>query len=349
MASIIPLFISHRGCPHHCSFCNQESITGHRELSLTEYKDNFTEEINSWLERFRTPDPVEVAFYGGSFTCLPEDEQYVLLSVVQPFMQSGRVSGIRLSTRPDCLSENIVSFLKDLGVKKVELGVQSLDNKVLRKSGRGHLAEDSINSIHLLKKAGLEVGVQLMVGLPGESSLSFLSGIRLLGKLKPDFVRLYPVVVVRHSQLERQYLSGDYRVLSLNRAIALSKLFLQEMRAYRIPVIRIGLQPSKELESQLVAGPYHPSFGELVESRIWLQRIRRYFRTVPADVHVILKIADRDLSTVLGHKKNNMTRLEELGLRKRLTIEPDKKRKRGDFEFIPSSTSVIDYSRSGIS
>jgi len=341
MGAIIPLFIPHRGCPHQCSFCNQESITGCSEASLSEYVNDFVDEIEKWLSRFKDTGSVEVAFYGGSFTCLPEQEQHLLLSVVQPYIQSGRVSSIRLSTRPDCLSEGIIAFLKDYGVKKVELGVQSLDDRVLQKSKRGHKAEDSINSILLLRKAGVEVGVQLMVGLPGENTTSFLTGVNLLGKIKPDFVRLYPVVVVKNSELEKQYQADSYKPLTMNKAIALATLFQLRMQQFNIPVIRIGLQPSRELESQLVTGPFHPSFGELVKSRIWLKRIRKYFNRVPDGVPVTLNISDRDFSSVVGLKKMNIDRLRQLGLEERLLIKTDKNIERGNFEFTVSNSSEV--------
>lgn len=337
---IIPLFIPHRGCPHQCSFCNQESITGQNESGIEDYVKRSVKTIEEWLGRPHRDRTIEVAFYGGSFTCLPEDDQIVLLELVQPFIRQGLVAGIRLSTRPDCISVDVAQFLKQYGVKKVELGVQSLNDRVLMNSKRGHSVADVVRSIELIKKAGIQVGVQLMAGLPGETTVSFLQGVEKLIQLRPDFVRLYPVVVVKNSELEQQYRAGTYRALSMNKAVALSVRFYIRMQQAHIPVIRIGLQPSADLEKMVVAGPYHPAFGELVQSRIWLQRIRKFFKKAAVESIVTLHISNRDLSSVQGMRKLNIQRLEQLGLKRRFIIKTEKSRERGDFEFSVATNSV---------
>lgn len=330
---IIPIFIPHRGCPHQCSFCNQESITGQNGSVLSDYVKSATGTIKEWLERPHRDRSVEVAFYGGSFTCLPEDDQLALLDCVQPFMRQRRVIGIRLSTRPDCISHDGVEFIKSYGVKKIELGVQSLNDHVLVKSKRGHCVADVVKSVEIIKKAGLEAGVQLMAGLPGETTGTFLQGIDKLTQIKPHFVRLYPVVIVKNSELEQRYLAGTYTSLSMNKAVALSVRFYTRMKKANIPVIRIGLQPSVDLEKMIVAGPYHPSFGELVQSRVWLQKIRKFFKKAAVDSIVTLHISNRDLSSVQGLKKINIQRLEQLGLSRRFTIKTDRSRERSNYEF----------------
>jgi len=173
MPLVIPIFIPHQGCPQHCLFCNQVSISG----KTTEHVDDallVSDTIVEWLGFSRKHPEVQVAFYGGSFTCLPMERQRVLLGAVQPFLVRGEVQSIRLSTRPDCVDDGICDFLLDFGVKTVELGVQSLDDRVLLAADRGHSSEDSMRAIEVLQGKGLVLGVQLMPGLPRETTLSFL-------------------------------------------------------------------------------------------------------------------------------------------------------------------------------
>ncbi len=328
MYLVIPIFITHQGCPHLCLFCNQSSITG-----IPENKDSglppIRATIDTWLDRSHQHQHVQVGFYGGSFTCLPQEKQEALLREVQPYLDSGKVHGIRLSTRPDCVDGNICSSLKKHGVVLVELGVQSLDNEVLLKALRGHTFKDCREAVTQLKDAGIMVGVQLMVGLPGESTSSFLRTIHETVKLKPSLVRIYPVVVVARSGLEKLYRNGNYRPLSLNKAIALTVKAKEIFDKEGIKVIRMGLQPSESLEKEVIAGPYHPSFGELVNSRTWFTRVRRLLASYTGQKKVEIQISSRDLSAFVGPGKRNMKRLEDLGLLKKMTLVTRKDLKRG--------------------
>lgn len=271
----------------------------------------------------------QVAFFGGSFTCLSRIRQEELLATVQPFLRSGLVGCIRLSTRPDCVDREVCSFLLSRGVRIVELGVQSLDDRVLQASRRGHDADDSRRAVALLQEAGLEVGVQLMPGLPLETTGSFLRTVREVVSLAPAFVRLYPVLVVKEAGLAELYRRGEYRPLSMNRAIALTSRAKEMLTEAAIRVVRIGLQPSGTLERELLAGPYHPAFGELVAGRIWLKRIRSLLASCPAHKRVTVRISPRDLSAVVGMKRANMQRLERLGMADRLELITDVNMKRG--------------------
>jgi histone acetyltransferase (RNA polymerase elongator complex component) len=333
MGLVIPVFISHRGCPHQCLFCNQHAITGRGEGATTASSD-IASTIEIWLTRSPGHDNVQVAFYGGSFTCLAREEQQRMLAVVAPFIADGRVKSVRLSTRPDCLNEDIVQLLRESGVKTVELGVQSLDDKVLDRAQRGHSAEDSRMAMQLLRKAGLEVGVQLLPGLPGETTQSFFRGVREMVAFQPDLVRLYPAVVVRHSELAEIYRQGVYTPLSLNRAVALTCRARDLFDAGGIPVVRMGLQPSEALEKQVVAGPYHPAFGELVVSRNWFKRIRRQLRMLQEREKLEIHISHRDHSAVAGMKRMNIRRFEALGFQGRFTIISDKSRERGSVKYV---------------
>lgn len=335
---VIPVFITHRGCPHQCLFCNQFSITGEgREPGKRRNTTRNT--IEEWLARDSSYDEVQVAFYGGSFTCLDNEEQVRLLSEVQPYIASGRVNAIRLSTRPDCLDRENIMLLQDMGVRCVELGVQSLDDNVLRKSRRGHTAENSIRAHGLLRDSGMETGIQLLPGLPGETTRSFRAGIKKVVELCPDMVRLYPAVVVDGSPLAEEYRRGRYRPLSLNKALALTCWAKGMFDAAGIKVIRMGLQHSDKLMQELVAGPYHPAFGELVNSRQWYLQMRKALSGLGDDETLSIHICDRDYSAVVGMKKVNIIRLGNLGFQGRFDIVVEKERNRGTVQYVVSKSS----------
>jgi histone acetyltransferase (RNA polymerase elongator complex component) len=331
MPLVIPLFIPHRGCPHLCLFCNQDSITGAGEAAAMDGAE-VGRIIRAWLARSPGRREVQAAFFGGSFTCLSKDEQQDLLLAVRPFLDSGEVDHIRLSTRPDCISGEICRFLAAHRVAIVELGVQSFDDHVLQRAKRGHTARDSRRAAGLLQAAGLQVGMQLMPGLPGETSRSFVSGIAEAIRLAPDFVRLYPAVVLRNSGLAADTLAGRYRPLSLNRAVALTARAKEMLDEAGIPIVRMGLQASAELEKEILAGPYHPAFGELVLSRLWFRRIRRRLADLAAGEHLTIRISGRDRSAVVGRHRMNIRRLEVLGFAGRFTLH-DEPRERGTVEY----------------
>ncbi len=333
---VVPIFLEHRGCPHQCLFCNQHVISGGDSGAASLGDDELAATIETWLSRSPGHGKVQVAFYGGSFTCLPEAEQQRFFAAVRPFLAAGRVDSIRLSTRPDCLEPPIIERLKAGGVAMVELGVQSLDDTVLRAARRGHDADDSRRAHRLLKGAGVGVGVQLLPGLPGETGRSFLRGVREVIEWQPDLVRIYPAVVVEHSGLAHLYRKGLYAPLSLARAIAWTRRARELFLAAGIPVVRMGLQPSQTLGPQVVAGPYHPAFGELVISREWFRRIRRLLADLPSHQNMTIFISHRDHSAVLGPKKINLRRLAELGFGDRFCVVAEKGRKRGSITYVVS-------------
>lgn len=331
MVLVIPIFIPHRGCPHDCLFCNQQKISGYDRSGFS--PPAVAEIIDEWLGRNKDRSQVQAAFFGGSFTCLPEREQVDLLSAVQPYINKGKIDAIRLSTRPDCIDQAICGLLKKYNVGIVELGAQSLNDRVLQKSLRGHTAGQIRTAFHLLKESGMQVGLQLMPGLPGESTGSFLRGIDEVIVLQPDFVRLYPALVVRESGLEKLYNADLYSPLSLGKAIALTARCYQKLNGADIKVVRMGLQPSESLEKSVVAGPYHPAFGEMVQSRLWLKKIRAQLGLLSAGQNLLIRVSHRDISAVTGMKKQNTRRLEELGFSGRFTILPDKNMARGNIHY----------------
>jgi histone acetyltransferase (RNA polymerase elongator complex component) len=331
---VIPVFIPHQGCPQHCLFCNQISISG-QQGSQDDDAGNARKTIRQWLDRSRKHQEVQVAFYGGSFTCLPEKRQQLFLEVVQPFIRSGEVASIRLSTRPDCVDEKNCDFLKQHGVQTVELGVQSLDDQVLQAALRGHTSEDSIRAAGVLKGSGMRLGIQLMPGLPRESSRSWAATVEQVVQLKPDCVRLYPTLVIAGSGLADQYRKGSFQPMSMNRAIAYCCKAKEVFDNAGIRIVRMGLQPSESLEKELLAGPYHPSFGELVTARHWFRQARRLLALCPAGATITLRIADRDISAFVGLKRINMKRLHELEKKdnKMLKLETDTTVPRGSLTY----------------
>lgn len=333
MGLVIPIFIQHEGCPRQCLFCNQHSITGSGSSTSVDNSDVATE-ISAWLTRSPQFQQVEVAFYGGSFTCLDEKKQQDLLEAVQPFRESGKVDSIRLSTRPDCISEQTVELLQSYGVKTVELGVQSLSDAVLERNLRGHTSDDSKRGVAILKAMGLRAGVQLLPGLPLETTSSFLQGVKELVQLQPDLVRLYPALVVKRSGLEKLYTQKQYKPLTMNRAVTLVRRAKELFEQAGIPVIRMGLQPSGELEAELVAGPYHPAFGELVNSRIWFKRLRKRLSLLGRKQHLKVCLSHRDYSTAVGIRKANIHRLTQLGYGERFTLVRENQRERGSVDYV---------------
>lgn len=323
MPLVIPIFIPHEGCPHCCIFCNQHSISGHAAEPVT--PSEVTETIRTWLDRARPEnrDPVQVAFYGGSFSGLPVERQEELLGAVRPFLDQGRVQTIRLSTRPDYIDRERLDLLVRNRVGIIELGAQSCDDRVLHRAGRGHDSAAIVAAAGLVKARGIRLGIQLMLGLPGDSFRTLRQTVRTVIPLQPDFVRLYPVLVLRCSGLESLYHQGGYRPLSLGRAVALAAFMKKRFDDLGIQVVRMGLQPTVELEQALVAGPYHPAFGELVNSRLMLRRTRRALASVHGTDRVTLVIADRDQSVFRGLRSANIQRLRQLGLLARFTLRTD--------------------------
>ena len=314
---IIPFFITHSGCPHQCVFCNQRNITGQDrpiDASIIPRK------IHEYLRTYNTDRPVHAAFYGGSFTALPNELQKSYLEAVQPFIQSGKILGIRLSTRPDCITREIVLLLKEYHVDTIELGVQSMDEGVLLLSGRGHTSTDAINAVKFLREFSITIGLQLMLGLPGDSSDTFMNTIKKVIELKPDFVRLYPLLVIKGTLLEKMYTLGMYAPLSLDEAVSLCREALVRFEKAGIDVIRIGLQSTEELEKPgtVLAGPYHPAFGQLVESAVLLDKMRSALQwRKEENASAVFRVNPADVSAAIGQQRGNIETLKnEFGLQK---------------------------------
>jgi len=252
----VPFFISHQGCPHTCVFCDQRTISG--SDGLLPDSDVIVKKIRAWKQS-AVKRPLEVAFFGGTFTALPPHVQDRLLSPVQPFLANGEVTSIRLSTRPDSLDSRTVRRLAAQGVRTIEVGVQSMDDGVLSASGRGHDMSASAAALACIKAGGLSAGAQLMPGLPGDSPEISLNSLNEVITAGADFVRLYPALVLRGTELARRYLAGEYRPLTVEAGVAVCKVLLHTALRAGVKVVRIGLQADEGLNpDSVLAGCWHP-------------------------------------------------------------------------------------------
>ena len=308
---IIPLFIPHAGCPCACVFCNQVKITGLQTPVTPEEVTQTIRESLQWAGR-----GCELAFYGGSFTALPEAIQNGLLAAAQPFRAQGQVADIRVSTRPDAIDRATIRRLRDYGVTTVELGCQSMDDQVLRLSGRGHTAEDIRRASELLTQEGMPQVLQMMTGLPGDDGQASLQTARQLAALRPQGVRIYPTVVLRGTELERRMQRGEYMPQTVEQAVNLCAELYEIFLAEQIPVIRLGLNPTEELSGgEAVAGAYDPALGERVLSRMYLRRARALLRENETGKAVAFSVDPRRISVMVGQRRENILALQrEFGL-----------------------------------
>ncbi|MBQ4051760.1 MAG: radical SAM protein [Oscillospiraceae bacterium] len=317
----IAFFIPHRGCPHRCSFCDQRAISGEQE-SITPEK--VREQLDEIFREGRPYDG-EIAFFGGSFTCLAEEEMTGFLKAAHPFVQSGLVTGIRCSTRPDGISEDVLDLFSSYGGKAVELGVQSMDDAVLLKNGRGYSACDAKKAALLIRQKGLSLGVQMMTGLPGEGEDGAFATAKELLSLHPDTVRIYPALVLKNTVLAKWYAAGEYRPQSLEEAVACCAPIIRLFRRNGVRVIRVGLHAERSLEENLLAGPYHPAFGELCESRLFREETDELLKTKPKGSYM-LAVSPKDRSVAAGQKRQNLLYWQERGYDIRITEDTDLKK-----------------------
>lgn len=297
---IIPIFISHQGCPHQCVFCNQNKIARVveevRDIDVRKTIDEYLETINT------VKATVEVSFFGGTFTAIDVNKQKELLSVAKEYKEKGLIHKIRMSTRPDAINEYILDYLKEYKVDIIELGVQSLDDDILKLSGRGHTADDVLKASMLIKKYGIILGHQIMPGLPGDTYEKDIETVKKSIGMKPDLCRIYPALVVKDTPMEEMYSRGDYKPYSLSEAVEVSKEMYKLYTEANINIIRIGLQPTESITwgKDIVDGPFHPSFRELVEGSLFIERIKE---KLDSDKDIIIHVNPKDLSKLYANKK----------------------------------------------
>ncbi len=311
---IIPIFIPHYGCKHSCIFCNQRKITG-RDTPVR-YKE-VQGIIDEHLTRITEKRHIEVAFYGGSFTALPLSMQSELLQPAYTALINKKIHGIRLSTRPDCITYGILKNLKKFGVSVIELGVQSLDNAVLEASERGHNASHVFQAMNLIKRMNITCGIQLMPGLPLENWNSLIQTAYGVMKLVPDFVRIYPTLVIANTQLAIRYDDGTYKALSLSEGIIRSAYLKIFFAQQGILTIRTGLQATEDLDKGniVLAGPYHPAFGEMVDSYIFYCMLAHFIESMlPMNKNnpVIVHHHFRDTSKIRGISNQNIKQVKRI-------------------------------------
>ena len=306
---IIPVFLPNLGCRERCLFCNQKAAAEGLPSPLS--VRNFIEASLPGLPSEGKEREKQIAFYGGSFTAIQRDDQLRYLKEVQPFLASGLIDSIRISTRPDALDEEILSLLKEYGVKTVEVGVQSMIDEVLLLARRGHCTADTMDAVSRLQDKKFEVGLQLMIGLPGDTCNRFLQTLNRVIELQPDFVRIHPTLVLKSTPLENLWRAGEYSPLSLDEAVQWLKKGILRLEKSSISVARIGLQPTKELERDFLAGPYHPAFRQLIDSAIFFDMATSLLQASQEDGHVLFFCHPKEVSNLKGQKNENILRLKK--------------------------------------
>ena len=309
---IFPIFITHQGCPFKCVYCNQNAITNNFKIDW----EKITSDVKNFTEFNSVIDNNEIAFFGGTFTALSPKIQTMYFDKFSEFLP--KIRGFRLSTRPDCINENILQFLKKNKVTTIELGVQSLVNSVLNKSKRGYLASKVISSSKLIKKYGFDLGIQLMPGLPGSSAKTILQTTEKTIQIKPDFVRIYPTIVIKNTEMEKWYQEKIFTPLTLDEAINLTVNMLKMFNSKNIQVIKIGLHSEID-KSEIVAGPFHPAFGELVKGELLLDNIIKDFHK-----NGFFKIDKKSISLILGHNKRLLKKIKNILEKDKVKILIDK-------------------------
>ena len=312
-AHILPVFVPHLGCPHACVFCNQRRISGTQRLATAEDVKNSIAQAAAFLPE---GEKRQLAFYGGSFTAIPAREQEALLAAAKQALDRGEIDAIRLSTRPDAIDDTVLRRLRFYGVETVELGAQSMDDTVLRLSGRGHTAAAVERASRQIKAAGFQLILQMMTGLPGATDETDLESARRLIALRPDGVRIYPTVIVKDTALYESFRAGTYREHTVEDAVRVCAKIVPLFEAAGIPVIRLGLNPTEELSGGAAAGgAYHPALGELVKSRVLLEKARELLEGVEPGSRVRLTVGRGRTSQMAGQHRENLRRLrEEFGL-----------------------------------
>lgn len=301
---IIPIFVPHKGCPHNCIFCNQKKITGNEKEI---FYDDVVATIDEYLQTIdKNESDVEVSFFGGSFTGIPIQKQNELLSAARNALDQGRIDTIRLSTRPDYIDKRILDNLTVYGVGIIELGVQSLDDQVLLISERGHSSDDVYNAVKLIREYDFKLGLQMMVGLPGDNKQKDIATAQKIIDMRPDFVRIYPALTIKETYMEELYNEGKYVPVSIEEAVDICKQLYIMFEKENIKIIRMGLQATDNINTgkDITAGPFHPAFGEMVESAVLNDMLDYMIQNYFIDVKdIIIEIAPSYISKLYSCRK----------------------------------------------
>ena len=320
---IIPIFVPHEGCPHDCAFCNQARITGEEldEIKGPKFKlengvnakfvkDTIEEYMETIVKEGNTT--VEVSFFGGTFTAIDINKQRRLLSVAKEYKEKGIIDYIRLSTRPDYIDDNILTHLKSFSVDIIELGVQSLDEEVLLKSTRGHTAEDVKVASKLIKDYGFTLGHQIMLGLPSDTKERDIETTKKSIAMKPDIARIYPALTIKDTAMEYMFKNNMYVPYTLDECVDIAKSCYKLFIKSGVNVIRVGLQTTDNIAEgeDIVTGPFHPAFRELVEGDILNEEILKVIDENNIKEDIVIEISNRSISKLYADKKRYFRNLE---------------------------------------
>lgn len=289
-----------------CSFCNQHTISNSVAPSPKEVGEMLANACENLPE-----GEAEIAFFGGSFTAIDRDYMTALLEQAYPYVQSGKVGGIRCSTRPDCIDRDVLNVLKSYGVTAIELGAQSMDNAVLAANNRGHSAEDVYTASALIKEYGFELGLQMMTGLYLSTPEKDIETAEKIAEIKPDTVRIYPTVILKGTRLGEMYKSGEYMPYSFETAAEICADMLEMFERKGIRVIKLGLHASETVEGEMLGGFYHPAFREICEGILFRREIEKQ---VKSGGKYIVYTAPNAVSKATGQKKCNVKYFSEKGI-----------------------------------
>ena len=304
--SNVAIFVAHEGCPQQCSFCNQHIIAGQEQrVSAAQVRRTLEKALENPSHRHN-----QIAFFGGSFTAIERTYMCELLEATVPFRET--FAGIRISTRPDAIDREVLQLLASYGVKAIELGAQSMDDRVLRLNRRGHTAADVERTSRLISEEGFELGLQMMTGLYGDSDEGALETAQRLAALSPATVRIYPTVVLEGTQLDRLYQSGAYKPQTTEQAVELCVKLIPIFESRGIRIIRLGLHESEDVKGKRTAGAYHPAFKELCLARIYYRSARELLQGKAPGAYT-LAVGAKQLSQMIGQNKENITKLQQAG------------------------------------
>lgn len=308
----IALFVPHNGCPHQCSFCNQRSITG---VQYQPTADDVISAVSIARESLKErTKKAEIAFFGGSFTAIDSSYMKQLLGAAYPFVKSGEFAGIRISTRPDCISRDILNTLSDYGVTSIELGAQSMLDNVLKANFRGHTVRDVCTSSHLIKEYGFSLGLQMMTGLYKSDEEKDILTAQKIAELMPDTVRIYPTLIMKNTYLEELYMQGEYKPTELEATVSLCAGLLKFFEEKGINVIRLGLHSSESMQRDLIAGAFHPSLRELCQSKLMLDDVLEAVKNNNINTkNLEITVNPKSVSKLCGQKRSNISKLNSLG------------------------------------
>lgn len=317
--SNIAFFIPHLGCPHQCTFCNQRAISGeNRAVTLEEIRRVVTREVENKSENFKKN--AEIAFFGGSFTAIGREKMMAYLEEAYSLVKEFGLFGIRLSTRPDAVEDEVLEILKQYGVTAIELGAQTTSDRVLTLNKRGHTAEDIFSASHRIRKYGFSLGLQIMPGLYGDNKETIMKTIEDVIEIHPDTIRVYPTVVVRNTELEGLYRNGEFIPLSVSDATEYLSQMIRLFEKEGIEIIKMGLHSEESLQSEVIAGPFHPALKELCESRMFYDIIKKEAEGFSS---LEVFVNPKSISKAIGQGGENRNKFLENGIK--ITFKTDEK------------------------